>query len=54
MKKYLAIALAAATALGSVAYAAGFKCTFCKGTGWQGGNGPFKCVHCGGDGVIGN
>lgn len=54
MKKYIVIAIVAASALGAVAYAAGVKCQSCKGTGWSGGNGQLKCAVCGGDGVFGN
>lgn len=54
MKKYIVIAIVAASALGAVAYAAGVKCQSCKGTGWSGGNGQLKCAVCRGDGVFGN
>lgn len=49
MKKITLTVLAIAFTAGA-AYA-GFKCQFCKGTGW---NGQVKCIHCGGDGETGN
>lgn len=54
MKTYIVIAVVAVSVLGAVAFAAGVKCQSCKGTGWSGGNGQFKCAVCGGDGVFGN
>lgn len=50
MKKALVIALLSlsmATLGGGVAYAMGMRCTFCKGTGFQG---DFSCFHCKGTG----
>jgi DnaJ-class molecular chaperone len=45
------IVTAVLAALTVAALAAGFKCSTCQGSGW---NGAFKCQSCGGDGVIGN
>lgn len=49
MKKLTLTVLAVAFTAGA-AYA-GFKCSFCNGTGWKG---SVKCIHCGGDGETGN
>lgn len=50
MKKKLIIASIIAAVTASAAYA-GFKCSYCNGTGWKG---QFRCTMCGGDGETGN
>lgn len=50
MKKKLIIA-SIITAITATAVYAGTKCSICKGTGWQD---QLRCIHCGGDGEVGN
>jgi DnaJ-class molecular chaperone len=52
MKKKLIIAtIALVTA--AAAYAES-RCQFCGGSGWAKGSNTTRCIHCGGDGVMGN
>lgn len=52
MKKIMIVAAVCAALAGSAVaiYAGGFRCQFCGGSGWAGGNGNTSCSVCKGTG----